>query len=96
MLGGVFDPFSKLSGNSSDAKVITPGIHVGIVKRYISNTHSCIVLVPSVNDSDPIGPIRIMRPFHSGAITQPSINSKVIVAFIDGQFNNAVILGYLG
>lgn len=96
MLGGTFDPFSQIAGNSNLDDVISPGIHIGIVKRYIANTKSCMVLVPSVNDSDPIGPVRIMTPFFTSTpIVAPAVNTKVVVAFLDNTFNNAVILGYL-
>jgi hypothetical protein len=95
MLGGVYDPFSNIAGSEDIEDVVSPGVHVGIVKRYISSTHSCMVLIPSVNDTDPIGPVRIMKPLQGGAISAPAINSKVVVGFLDGKFNNAIILGYL-
>jgi hypothetical protein len=96
MLGGTFDPFSRVTGNSNLDDVISPGVHIGIVKRYIASTKSCMVLVPTVNDSEPIGPVRIMNPFFTGTtIVAPAVNTKVVVAFLDGAFNNAVILGYL-
>lgn len=95
MAGGIYDPFSNIAGISDIEDVVSPGIHVGIVKRYISTTHSCMVLVPSVNDTDPIGPVRIMKPLQGGSISNPAVNAKVIVGFLDGKFNNAVILGYL-
>ncbi len=95
MLGGVYDPFSNIAGSKGVEDVVSPGVHVGIVKRYISSTHSCMVLIPSVNDTDPIGPVRIMKPLQGGAVSAPAINSKVVVGFLDGKFNNAIILGYL-
>lgn len=95
MLGGVYDPFSNIAGASDIDDVVSPGIHIGIVKRYISSTHSCMVLVPSVNDTDPIGPVRIMKPIQGGSISTIPVGSKVVVGFLDSKFNNAIILGYL-
>jgi hypothetical protein len=95
MAGGLYDPFSNIAGMKDIDDVVSPGIHIGIVKRYISATHSCMVLVPSVNDTDPIGPVRIMKPLQGGAISNPAVNSKVVIAFLDSKFNNAIILGYL-
>jgi hypothetical protein len=94
-LGGAYDPFSNISGSQDTEDVVSPGVHVGVVKRYISSTHSCMVLVPTVNDTDPIGPVRIMKPLQGGVVSAPAINAKVIVGFLDGKFNNAIILGYL-
>lgn len=94
MFGGIFDPFSEIANNANIDDVVSPGIHIGIVKRFISATNSCMVLIPSVNDTDSMGPFRIMAPF-STPFTSPSVNTKVVVAFLDGTFNNAVILGYL-
>ena len=95
MFGGIYDPFSAIANNSNIDDVISPGIHIGIVKRFILATKSCMVLIPSVNDTDPMGPFRIMAPFSTPFNDYPEVNTKVVVAFLDGTFNNAVILGYL-
>jgi hypothetical protein len=95
MFGGLYDPFQRIDTNQNLYETVSPGTHIGIVKRYISSTQSCMVLVPSVNDTDPIGPVRIMKPSSGASISAPAINSKVVVVFLDGVFNNAIILGYL-
>jgi hypothetical protein len=95
MLGGTYDPFSRITSNANIDDIISPGIHIGIVKRFIASTKSCMVLVPSVNTTDPMGPFRIMAPFSTPFSQYPAVNTKVIVAFLDGSFKNAVILGYL-
>jgi hypothetical protein len=92
---GLYDPFYGIEGKNNTEGVVTAGIHIGVVKRYISSTHSCMVLIPTVNDTDPIGPVRIMKPLQGGTVSAPAINSKVVVGFLDGNFNNAIILGYL-
>lgn len=94
MFGNSFDPFSEITNDSGDSAPISPGVHVGVVKRYIENTNSCMVLVPTVNANQAIGPVRVMSPFSAGLHSQPTVGMTVIVAFMDSEFINAVVLGY--
>lgn len=93
MLNGAYDPFRNVVGDKSAAQGISPSLHVGIVKSYNSTTKACMVLVPSVNDTEELGPIRILKPLTGATHTVPSINTVVIVGCIDGNFDDMVILG---
>ena len=97
MLGGVFDPFSRLSGGRPEEDNF-PSIHVGVVKSYIASTKSVMVLVTTINSGSAIGPCKVMNNY--GAVTGatnrvPQKGDKVVVALIDGSLNAAVVLGYL-
>lgn len=94
MFGGVFDPFSNIAnGGSEDSQF--PAIHVGVVKSYISSTNSVMVLIPTVNSGSAIGPCKVMRPYAMPPTTVPTKGQKVVVAFLDGSINSAIVLGYL-
>lgn len=93
MLGGIYDPFFSISGDDPNNSVISAGIHIGVVKSYISSTKTCMVVVPSVSGKEAVGPMQLMRSFSSSSFNAPSIGDKVVVAFIDGTFNNGVVLG---
>ena len=95
MIYNVFDPFANIQGEEPAIPEVTPAIHIGRVKQYYPTTKSCMVSVPSVNDTIAIGPFRIMKHFSSSAFVAPAINSLVIVAFLDSQFESAVIIGGL-
>lgn len=72
------------------------GLHIGIVKTVSSATKSVMVLVPAINESDMIGPCRIVVPLISGAtVVMPAINSKVVVGFLDGSYDQMVCFGKL-
>lgn len=90
MIGGMFDPFQRF--DSMGSIMPTASIHIGIVKSYTSATKTCMVTVPVVSGEEPIGPMQVMQPlvnqYHA-----PSVGDTVIVAFLDGEFNNAVVLG---
>ena len=98
MLSGVFDPFSNIEINNGDAEELFPSIHIGVVKSYTASTNSVIVSVPTVNTSSPIGPCKVMRNYGivggPGDIV-PRKNDKVVVAFLEGKLNSAVVLGFL-
>lgn len=99
MLSGVFDPFSRISGGTDNSDDF-PAIHIGVVKSYIPSTNSAMVLVPTVNSGSAIGPCKVMKHYGPTLIPSPTVQSpkkgdKVIVAFIDGALNSAVVLGYL-
>lgn len=95
MLGGVFDPFSRLERGSSGDE-FTSGVHVGVVKSYKPSTNSAMVLVSSINTASAIGPCKVMKPYGSSSTARvPVKGDKVIVAFIDNGLNNAIVLGYL-
>lgn len=93
MLSGIYDPFKNIVGDKNASQGISPSLHVGIVKSYNSTTKACMVLVPSVNDTEELGPIRIIKPLTGAAFSAPSINAVVIVGCIDGNFEEMVILG---
>jgi hypothetical protein len=81
---------------SSGKDLVPAGIHLGIVKSASSATKSVMVLVPSINENDVIGPCRIVVPLTSGAtVVMPAVNTKVIVAFLDGSYDQGVCLGKL-
>jgi hypothetical protein len=74
----------------------TAGLHIGIVKTVSAATKSVTVLVPSINESDVIGPCRIVVPLTSGAtVVMPAINTKVVVGFLDGSYDQMVCFGKL-
>jgi len=96
MLSGAFDPFSRLETNNGNAEELFPSIHVGVVKSYKISTNSVMVLVNTVNTSSEIGPCKVMRNYGTATGTRrPVKGDKVIVAFLDGKLNSAVVLGYL-
>lgn len=96
MTYNVFDPFANISSEEGDSVPdVLPAIHVGRVKQYYSDTKTCMVLIPSVNDTIPLGPFRLVKGFNSATFQAPSIDSLVIVAFIDSEFESAVIIGGL-
>lgn len=83
--------YSRISNSLAPA-----GIHIGIVKTVSDATKSVTVLVPSINESDVIGPCRIVVPLTPGAtVVMPAINSKVVVGFLDGDYNQMVCFGKL-
>ena len=97
MLGGVFDPFSRLSGERPEEDNF-PSIHIGVVKSYIASTNSVMVAATTINASNASGPCKVMKNY--GAVTGttnrvPQKGDKVVVALIDGSVNAAVVLGYL-
>lgn len=97
MLGGVFDPFARLTGNSENTDTF-PSIHVGVVKSYISATNSVMILVPTINTGSAIGPCKVMKNYGvaTGLTTKtPQKGDKAVVALIDGSPNSAIVLGYL-
>lgn len=94
MLSGVFDPFSRLSGEQPEQDIF-PSIHIGVIKSYIASTNSAMVLVPTINSGSEIGPCKVMRPYGMPPTTQPTKGQKVVIALIDGSLNSAVVLGYL-
>lgn len=97
MLGGVFDPFSRLSGERPEEDNF-PSIHIGVVKSYIVSTNSVMVLVPTINSGSAIGPCKVMKNYGvlTGLSTRtPQKGDKVVLALIDGSLNAAVVLGYL-
>lgn len=94
MLGGVFDPFSRISGERPELDNY-PSIHIGVVKSYIASTNSAMVVVPTINSGSAIGPCKVMRPYGMPPTTQPTKGQKVVIALIDGSLNSAVVLGYL-
>jgi hypothetical protein len=95
MLGGVYDPFSKIFGGSDDSDGAFPSIHIGVVRSYKASTNSVMVLVPTVNSGSAIGPCKVMRPYAQPPTSQPQKGQKVVVALIDGSLNSAIVLGYL-
>ena len=97
MVGGVFDPFSRIVSGPSDEGQF-PSIHIGVVRSYISSTNSAMVLVPTINSGSEIGPCKVMKNY--GVFTgltnkSPVKGDKVVVALIDGSINSAIVLGYL-
>lgn len=89
------NPFDVFSGFDTEPTE-TGTTFIGIVKKYMSDTKSCMVLVPEIDDSEVLGPFRIMRSFSSlTSFIPPSVNDKVVVAFLDGSLDNAVLLGVL-
>lgn len=97
MLEGLFDPFRNVSDEIPGQPDMLPGVHFGVVKSFNAATYSCMVLVPSVNDKEPIGPMRIVVPIAGSinALTSLAKNTQVVVAFIDGKFERGVVLGRL-
>jgi hypothetical protein len=97
MLNGVFDPFSGISGEKEE-NTSFPSIHVGSVRSYIASTNSVMVLVPTVNSGSAIGPCKVMKNYGvRTGLTQklPVKGDKVVVAFLDGSINSAIVLGFL-
>lgn len=97
MLSGIFDPFNNISGGGNQGESF-PAIHIGKVASYIPSTNSVMVIVPTVNTGSAIGPCKVMKNY--GVLTgltnrNPQKGDKVVVAFIDGSLNSAVVLGYL-
>jgi hypothetical protein len=91
-----YNYFSEPDFYSSSKSLVPAGIHIGIVKSSSSATKSVMVLVPSINDNDVIGPCRIVIPLISGATAvMPAVNTKVVVAFLDGNYDQGVCLGKL-
>ena len=96
MLGGVFDPFSRFETSNGNAEELFPSIHVGVVKSYKISTNSVMVLVNTINSSSAIGPCKVMRNYGTATGTRtPVKGDKVVVAFLEGKLNSAVVLGYL-
>lgn len=93
MRRGLYDPFYSVSGDDPENNVPTPSIHVGVVRGYISSTKTCMVSVPTISGNDAIGPMQIVRSMDDSSFVPPDIGDKVVVAFLDGSFNNAVVLG---
>jgi len=91
MRGGVFDPFSSFTGESGGG-VPSASVHIGVVKSYIASSKTCMVTVPNISGIEAIGPMQVMQPF-STTFDAPEIGDTVIIAFLDGEFNNAVVLG---
>jgi hypothetical protein len=97
MLSGVFDPFSRITGEKEEDTGF-PAIHVGSVRSYIASTNSVMVLVPTVNSGSAIGPCKVMKNYGvrtGGTQKLPAKGDKVIVAFLDGSINSAIVLGFL-
>lgn len=93
MRPNVFDVFSDFGGGQIPS---FGGIYVGIVKKYDSTTKSCMVLVPEIDRQEVLGPFRTTMPFiNPSSYVAPSLNDKVIVAFLDESLENAVLLGVL-
>lgn len=92
----MYDPFRDISDEIPGQPDMLPGVHYGVVKSFNSSTYSCMVLVPSVNDREPLGPMRIVIPI-TGSITPMTLakNTQVVVAFLDGGFERGVVLGRL-
>lgn len=91
-----YDYFSEPEFFSSDKSLTPAGIHIGIVKSASAATKSVMVLVPSINENDVIGPCRIVVPLTSVAtVAMPAVNTKVVVAFLDGNYDQGVCLGKL-
>lgn len=102
MLEGLFDPFRNVSDEIPGQPDMLPGLHFGVVKSFNAATYSCMVLVPSVNDREPLGPMRIVIPIARIQPTTSSLapmtlpkNTQVLVAFLDGKFERGVVLGRL-
>lgn len=95
MLSGVFDPFSGITGDTPGQPDIQPTIHIGKVKAYSATTKSCMVLVSSVHPTEAIGPCRVMKPNSLATYKAPVTGDIVVVAFLDGEFNDMVVLGLL-
>lgn len=93
MRRGLYDPFYSISGEDPESSIIPASIHIGVVKGYIAATKTCMVTVSSVSGNEPIGPMQIMRSMDDSAFVAPEIGDIVVVGFIDGSFNNAVVLG---
>lgn len=96
MLNGVFDPFSGITGEKEEDTSF-PSIHVGVVRSYIASTNSVMVLVPTVNSGSAIGPCKVMKNYgvRTGTQKLPAKGDKVVVAFLDGSVNSAIVLGFL-
>lgn len=91
-----YNYFSEPDFYSVGKDLVPAGIHIGIVKSTNAATKSVMVLVPSINENDVIGPCRIVIPLTSGATAaMPAVNTKVIVAFLDGSYDQGVCLGKL-
>ncbi len=95
MLGGVYDPFSKILGGSDDSDDVFPSIHIGVIRSYKASTNSVMVSVPTINSGSAIGPCKVMRPYAQPSTSVPQKGQKVVVALIDGSLNSAIVLGYL-
>jgi hypothetical protein len=98
MLGGVYDPFSKIFGGSDDSDGAFPSIHIGVVRSYKASTNSVMVLVPTVNSGSAMGPCKVMKNYGvrtGGTQKLPVKGDKVVVAFLDGSINSAIVLGFL-
>jgi hypothetical protein len=97
MLNGVFDPFSSITGEKQEDTSF-PAIHVGRVRSYIASTNSVMVLVPTVNSGSAIGPCKVMKNYGvrtGGTQKLPAKGDNVVVAFLDGSINSAIVLGFL-
>ena len=91
-----YNILSEPSWYSSSGGTVPAGVHIGIVKSTNSSTKSVMVLVPSINNTDVIGPCRVVVPLISGAAAVlPPVNTKVVIAFLDGDYQQAVCLGKL-
>lgn len=88
-----YDVFSNFGIGRTDS---FGGTYIGVVKKYDSSTKSCMVLIPEIANDELLGPFRTMRPFMSaGSFVAPSVDDKVVVAFLDENLENAVLLGVL-
>ena len=91
----MLDPFRNIVGDKPRAFQISPSLHIGVVKSYNSSTKTCMVSVPTINDSEALGPFRIVKSFSSSSFVAPVVGQIVALGCIDGNFSDMVILGYL-
>ena len=91
----MLDPFRNIAGDKSRAFMVSPSLHIGVVKAYNNTLKTCMVLVNSINDVEPLGPLRIIAPFSTAVFSAPSVGDIVVVGCIDGNFADMVVLGTL-
>lgn len=88
----IIDPFAGLGGeDGADYSRIDAGIHVGVVKHVIRSGSSLrySVRVPSINTSLDMPPCAAIASVGSSL----PVNSVVLVAFVDGSFDQMFIIG---
>ena len=79
---------------------LLPGTRLGLLEAVVSRVEGYVVKVtyPRLNDKESgrdmeSGWLPVLAPFGASAPTMPALQDKVIVGFINGAHNSAIVLG---
>lgn len=84
----ILDPFANMPAeDGSTYSALMPSLHIGIIKAITPDT-KYVLRIPSVNTTLDLPPCKALQ-----GVPTLYVNDKVLVGFIDGEFEEMYIIG---